>query len=393
MRKIRLAFFSDVLVRDFDGCLRTVYHIIDRIPKDRFELRFFCGTEPGSEFHYPYHTVPTVPVPMNSSYKMALPFLAKNKLKSELNDFAPDVIHITSPSPLGNYAAGYGNKNGIPVSTIYHTHFISYVDYYFRHVPALIPLARKTVVNISKGFYHKCDKVFVPTMEMIEDLSGEGINTDNMLLWPRGIDKAVFNPLKSDRTKLQSLTGNDRFNILFASRLVWEKNLKLLVKVYKLIEKKKLPYNMIIAGDGVAADELRRKMPNACFTGNVSQEELARLYASSDAFLFPSISETYGNVVIEAMACGLPCVIANGGGSRSFITHGENGYLCAPNNAEMYLNYIDKIRSDYEVRQRLKLNGFRFVRQLNWDALVDRYFSEIESLTSSVIRTKSIIAA
>ncbi len=393
MRKIKVAFFADVLVRNYDGCLRTVFHIIDRIPRDKFEIHFFCGMEPHKDFPYPVHIIPTLTLPMNKSYKMALPFLAKAKTDRILDSIQPDILHITSPSPLGNYAINYGKKRDIPVSTIYHTHFISYMDYYFRHMPALIPWARKTVAKLSKNVYEQCNKVFVPTNEMIDELSNEGIRTDNMLLWPRGINKQVFNPLKSDKAQLKAYTGNDNFNILFASRLVWEKNLKTLINIYKQIEKEKLPYNMIIAGDGVAANELKNKMPKAYFKGNMPQEELAVLYASADAFVFPSISETYGNVVIEAMACGLPCVIANGGGSKSFIDHGNNGFLCEPNKASDYIKFITMINDDLELLQKVRLNAFKFVRNLDWDSLVENYFDELKELYASENARKRIIAA
>lgn len=391
MNRIKVAFFSDVLVRDFDGCLRTVFNIIDRIPEENFEFRFFCGLEPQDDFPYPYHTVPKINVPMNSSYKMALPFLAKRKLEKTLLDFNPDVIHITSPSPLGKFAVNFANNHNIPASTIYHTHFISYVDYYFRTMPALIPLARKAVVSMSKSFYENCQKVFVPTHEMIQDLSKANISSDNMILWPRGIDKNIFTPLRSNKEDLRKLTGNDNANILFASRLVWEKNLKTLIRIYKQIQKENLPYNLLIAGDGVARNELEINMPEAYFLGNLSQVKLAGMYASSDVFVFPSISETYGNVVIEAMASGLPCVIANGGGSRSFIDHGTNGFLCNPNDENDYIRNINKICTNLSIEQRIRLNAFKYVRDLNWESLVSDYFDHLMDMQER--NTSSIKAA
>ena len=245
MKKIKIAFFADILVRDYDGCLRTVFHIIDRLPEDRFDVEFFCGVAPQNDFKYKVHSIPKLRIPMNKSYKVALPFLQRDKLETQLKKFDPDIIHITSPSPLGNFAVKYANKHKIPVSTIYHTHFISYVDYYFRTVPQLIPLARKAVTHISRNFYDSCDKVFVPTQEMITDLSERGLNPTNMVLWPRGLDKNIFSPLREDKHKMYELTANTKKNILFASRLVWEKNLKTLINIYREIEKKKLDINMI----------------------------------------------------------------------------------------------------------------------------------------------------
>lgn len=380
MSRIKIAFFSDVLVRDFDGALRTVFNIIDRIPDDIFEIEFFCGMAPTDHFPYKVHRLPTIKIPLNSSYQMVLPQLVKKKLNNVLEDFDPDIIHVTTPSPMGNFAVKYGNKHQIPVSTIYHTHFISYVDYYFRYLPFLIPWARRRSMQITKSIYDGCDRIFVPTKEMIKDLGDAGAKTDNMVLWPRGIDKSIFHPERANRQKLHKVTGNDYPNVLFASRLVWEKNLKTLIRFYKLVQKEKLKLNLILAGDGVARKDLENKMPEAFFLGNVNQTELAEIYASSDVFLFPSISETYGNVVIEAMSCGLPCVIANGGGSKSFIDHGENGFLCKPNEEQEYLDYVKRIINNPELRQTLRQNSLHYVKDLSWSALIKEYFNQLVEL-------------
>lgn len=392
MSRIKLAFFADLLIRDYDGCLRTVFHIIDRIPSDRFEVKFFCGTAEKSNLHFPVITTPSLKLPMNSDYDMALPFLAKKKLESELNQFSPDIIHITTPSPLGRFAQKYAKNNNVAISTIYHTHYISYMDYYFRHLPALIPLAKRAVVRLSKQFYESCDKVFAPTMEMVKSFKDNNIATSNVLIWPRGVDRNIFNPMKANKEKLHTYTGNEYPSILFASRLVWEKNLETLIRVYKLSQRRNLKLNFIIAGDGTAREELQKQMPDAFFTGNLSQEDLAMYYASCDVFAFPSVSETFGNVVIEAMASGLPCVIANGGGSKTFINSGINGYLCEPYDEKDYLSKIDDILSNNSLRQKFRMNSFSLVKDFSWASLVNKFFFELEHLAEKQ-KSNATIAA
>jgi len=392
MSRIKLAFFSDLLIRDYDGCLRTVFHIIDRIPSDRFEVKFFCGTAEKSDSAYTVITTPSLKLPMNSDYDMALPFLAKKRLESELDQFSPDIIHITTPSPLGRFAQKYAKKNDIAISTIYHTHYVSYMDYYFRHLPALIPLAKRAVVKLSRQFYESCDKVFAPTLEMVKSFEDNNISTSNILIWPRGIDRNIFNPMKANKEKLRSYTGNDYPSILFASRLVWEKNLETLIRVYNLAQRKKLKLNFILAGDGTAREELQKQMPEAYFTGNLSQEDLAMYYASCDVFAFPSISETFGNVVIEAMASGLPCVIANGGGSKTFINSGFNGYLCEPYDEEDYLSKINDILDNNSLRQKFRMNSFSLVKDFSWSSLVNNFFAELEHLADKKNSSATIAA-
>jgi len=128
-KKIRVAFFSDILVKDFDGAIKTMYQLINRIPDDRFEYLFICGVAPRHKFPYRVVRVPSVIIPFNISYRSALPGLAARKLRRILNDFNPDVVHISTPSLLGFFGLSYAKEYQIPVLSIYHTHFISYMRY------------------------------------------------------------------------------------------------------------------------------------------------------------------------------------------------------------------------------------------------------------------------
>ncbi|MEE9438110.1 MAG: glycosyltransferase [Saprospiraceae bacterium] len=255
-RKIRVAFFADILVKNFDGASRTMFQLIERIPNDKYEFKFFCGLEPIKDIGHEVVKVPTVPIPFNSTYKLALPFFKLSKLKSTLANFSPDVIHIASPSPLGDYAMKYGKKKNIPVITIYHTHFISYMDYYLRLLPFFVKPIKKAVAYGQRKFYVKADLMYIPTMQMVKELSDNNFSKTNMKIWKRGIDHSLFNPSNKDDTYMHSITGNAKPNIIFASRLVWEKNLATLIKLYKLSKEDGDKYNFIIAGDGIAKVKL-----------------------------------------------------------------------------------------------------------------------------------------
>jgi len=379
MRKLKIAFFSDMLVRDYDGCMRTIFHILDRQPAS-VEIKFFTGRDAVKGLDHPYMGIPEMKIPFNSDYNMALPSIVSDKLNSALDNFAPDVVHVTSPSRLGHFAVSYAKRTGVPVSTIYHTHFLSYMDYYFSKARFLMPLAKKFVTRQTKNFYNSCDLVLVPTEEMRAELAHLGVASQKMKIWQRGLDHTIFNADKSAPSKLSLLTGNRKPNLLFASRLVWEKNLKTLVNIYKAIESKGYPYNLIVVGDGVAASEIKSLMPRAYFLGKQPQEELAAIYASSDVFVFPSVSETYGNVVVEAMACGLPCVVANGGGSKSFVTNGVNGYSVSPYEARAYLEKVDLLLQYPAHYIAVKAAGIQYTADLSWDRLVDRFYKQLERL-------------
>ena len=380
-RKTRVAFFADILVKNFDGASRTMFQIIERIPNDDFEFLFFCGLPPEHEIGHEVFKVPTIPIPFNSTYRLAIPMFSWFSMRKRLKAFQPDVIHIASPSPLGDFAFQYNwGRNDVPVITIYHTHFLSYIDYYLRTLPFLVKPAKSTVAFGQRLFYDQSNLMYIPTQQMVDELKGFGFDTGKMKIWQRGINHSLFNPQKKNTSVIREITKNDKPNIIFASRLVWEKNLGTLIKVYRESKKRGDKYNFIIAGNGVAKEVLEEKMPDAFLLGKIDHEKLAILYASADSFLFPSVSETYGNVVVEAMASGCPCVIAKGGGSQSLVQHGETGFLCEPNNPIDYLDRIDEIINSEELRSRFIVNGLVYTKSLDWDILAKTYFADIQSL-------------
>ena len=382
-RKIKVAFFADILVKDFDGASRTMFQVIERIPKDEFEFVFFCGMPPKEDIGHEVFQVPSVPIPFNSTYRLAIPMFSWFSMRRRLKQFRPDVIHIASPSPLGDFAFQYKRSRDIPVITIYHTHFLSYIGYYLRPLPFLAKPAVMTVAYGQKKFYDQSSLMYIPTMQMVNELKEFKFDTSKMKIWQRGMNHELFNPSKRDMPRIKALTKNNKPNILFASRLVWEKNLATLIRIYKRSIDEGDKYNFIVAGDGVAQDALAKKMPGAHMLGKIDHDTLAALYASADVFLFPSVSETYGNVVVEAMASGCPCVIARGGGSQSLVDHGNTGFLCDPEDESDYLSRIDQVINNPDLQEEFKTNGIKYTKTLNWDSLCETYFDDVARLANT----------
>jgi glycosyltransferase involved in cell wall biosynthesis len=377
-----VAFFADILVEDFDGALRTIFQLIKHIDTNNFEYLFIYGTGPDHLTGFDSLKIPAATLPFNKSYAMALPVLAQKQIKSKLLDFGPDVIHLSTPSFLGNFGLNYANSNGLPVISIYHTHFISYIDYYFKYAPFLIKSVKQRISQGHKSFYNRCNKVYVPSESIKEELCAMGIYALTMKIWKRGIDTSLFSPAKRDKRIIKRLTGNYNPTIIFASRLVWEKNLETLFAIYNEMQARQTMVNFLIVGDGSARQPCEARMPKAIFTGKVGHQHLAVLYASADIFLFPSVSEAYGNVVVEAMASGLPCVIANGGGSKDFIERGINGFACNPYVAEDYANKIELLLNNNSLRSQFSAEGLKVTRQLSWQQLTDTYFEDVRNLAN-----------
>lgn len=377
---IKVAFFAEILIQDFDGASRTMFQLIQRIPAEQFEFLFICGVGPDELYGFECLRLPTVTLPKNTTYKMAVPQLAKRRLKTRLDAFAPDVVHIATPSLLGQYALQYAGSHHLPVLSIYHTHFISYIDYYFKSLPFLIPYVTSKVAASQKNFYNRCDLVYVPAEGIMAEMKDMGIEGKRMKIWKRGMDTNLFSPQKRNPALMRRLTGNELPTVLFASRLVWEKNLETLIRVFERCRALRVPCNFVVAGDGVARKACESRMPGAVFLGTVDHATLSELYASADIFLFPSISESYGNVVLEAMASGLPCVLADGGGSRDFVEQGVNGFKCSPNDDAEYVEKIELLLRDNAFRRQLSEAGRRYSLAFNWDHLAEVYFNDLRLL-------------
>ena len=195
----------------------------------------------------------------------------------------------------------------------------------------------------------------------------------------------MFNPEKKNKEYIANLVRNDNKNILFVGRLVWEKNLECLMNMYDLVRERGLKYNFIIAGDGVARSQLEKRMPLAYFLKHTKQTVLAKIYASSDFFVFPSATETYSNAIAEAMACGVPCLVADKGGAKGFVKQGVNGFLCDPDNPSDYLKMMEILSNQPGLVNSITNQAFLDVMMFRWDQLVSQYFDDITQLTMSEV--------
>jgi glycosyltransferase involved in cell wall biosynthesis len=256
------------------------------------------------------------------------------------------------------------------------------MKHYFKSLPFLIKPVETIVKYAYRSFYNFCKTVYVPTLQMIRELKECGVAENNLKLWQRGIAVDIFNPSKKDKNFIRQLTGNDKPSILFASRLVWEKNMETLFNIYDEVQAQQLDVNFIIAGSGVAEQEARKRMKKAFFLGFLDHENLAKVYASSDVFVFPSVSETFGNVVVEAMACGCVPVIARGGGSQALVKNGETGFLCEPCNAAEYVENMKTLLTNLPLKEKMQSRGVEYASTLNWDHLVNEYFTDLETLAT-----------
>ncbi len=215
---------------------------------------------------------------------------------------------------------------------------------------------------------------------MAEALADYGI-THGIRLWQRGVDMDRFHSSHRSAVWRQALgIDDDEVVITFVSRLVWEKGLKVYAEVIEGLTARGIPHRSLIVGDGPARSELVERLPDTLFTGHLEGEALARAYASSDVFLFPSDTETFGNVTLEAMASGLPAVCADATGSRSLVVDGQTGLLAPPFDAGRFLKAAERLVTDHPLRREMGWKALERAQTYAWSAVLDRivgYYVEL----------------
>ncbi|UXX79561.1 glycosyltransferase family 1 protein [Reichenbachiella carrageenanivorans] len=365
MRKI--AIFADVLEENFDGVSITLHKILAAIPSDQFKILVITAHPPKdlSQFPHQIHLCPYLSLPFQKGYRLGLP--DRKKLNIVLADFKPDLIHFTSPSLFGRFAIRYAKKHNLPVMNIYHTHFPVYLQYYIGKLGDL--LFGGIIKHALMWFYRNSDLTLAPTRTIKKDLIKLGISHEGIKVWGRSLQVGDFSPDFKDPALFDVVIPRGHKKVLFVSRLIKEKEMAMLYKVYRKLRKADKNITMIITGEGPKREWLENKMPKAVFTGKKVGLELSKIYASCDLFFFPSVSETFGNVVIEAMASGLPVVAADAGGPSELVRHKKTGYLVKPGKPKKFSNRIIEILANETMQQEMGQEAQTYIQSRSIESL------------------------
>ncbi|MDF1825688.1 MAG: glycosyltransferase family 1 protein [Verrucomicrobiales bacterium] len=315
--------------------------------------------------------VPSIGLPGYKEVRFGFPM--KLVLQARWYKRRPDVIYVATETPLGASAISAARALGIPAASGFHTNFQQYMAHY------QVPLLEKAAVRYLRHVHNRSTCTFVPSRDVIADLDSRGFH--NLELLPKGVDTKLFSPKKRSQALRQSWGAREGTLVgLSVGRIAAEKNLPLLVKSFLEIQKRIPDFRGVFVGDGPKLEELKRDYPQFVYPGVLRGEELAEYYASADLFLFPSITETFGNVTMEAMASGLAVVAYDYAAARQHIKHGENGFSAPFDDDEAYLDLVLSVakRDLSEVRQAARESA----RRVRWKKVIKRFEKQLEVLAS-----------
>ena len=371
---MKVAIFTGNYNHIRDGVSLTLNRLVEFLNERGVEVLVFGPTidQPAIDHVGDFIPVPSVSLPGRSEYRISRSF--PKEIRTRLEKFNPDLVHIATPDYLGFRALRWALNHKKPIVASYHTHFSSYLKYY--QISFLEPLFWRYLA----WFYGKCIHVYVPSESMAKLLEVRNINTD-LKIWARGIEKDRFGPAYRDSEWRSQLgVADDELIITFVSRLVWEKNLKLFAEVVNKLQDRYPKLKALVVGDGPALEGTKELMPQAIFTGFLEGNDLAKAYASSDIFFFPSDTETFGNVTLEAMASGLPCVVADATGSRSLVEHDVSGFVIPVERLDKFYTFIEKLINKENLRVKMSASAVKKAEEYSWQAVNNHlltYYREV----------------
>lgn len=288
-----------------------------------------------------------------------------------LRAFGPTVIHVTGPSELGIIGAALAHWMGVPLVASWHTNLHQYAGRRIHWLQRWLPVSwraglgswvEKAALFLTAGFYRSARLLFAPNPELCRLL--EKATGRRCELMQRGVDTERFCPLLRHRSD-----GDNRFVLGFVGRLSIEKNVMLLVAIGRqLLARGIHNFSFLIVGQGAELERLTRELPQAEFTGVLRGEALARAYAGMDVLVFPSHTDTFGNVVLEALASGVPAVVTDEGGPCTIVEDGITGFV-RPDNG--FTDAIVLLMADESHHSAMRINARNYARSASWESVFD----------------------
>ncbi|MFN9872953.1 MAG: glycosyltransferase family 4 protein [Cyanobacteriota bacterium] len=360
---MKIVFFTETFLPKVDGIVTRLTKTVQHLVASGDEVLIFCPEgAPQSWMGARVVGVPAMPLPLYPELKLALP---RPSVSEALEGFAPDLIHVVNPAVLGLGGIWLAKTRGIPLVASYHTHLPKYLEHY--GMGMLEPL----LWELLKAAHNQAQLNLCTSSAMVDELSGKGIQ--HTALWQRGVDTELFRPALRSEAMRRRLHGrhDDTGNLLlYIGRLSAEKQIERIRPVLETLPNTRLA----LVGDGPYRQQLERLFEGTptTFVGYLAGEDLASAYASGDAFLFPSSTETLGLVLLEAMAAGCPVVGAQRGGIPDIVSDGVNGFLYDPDQEGSLTAAVANLLGAADTRHALRLAAREEAERWGWAAATEQ---------------------
>jgi glycosyltransferase involved in cell wall biosynthesis len=363
---LRVAMVSETYPPEVNGVARTIGLMVEglcalghavQLVRPR-QHRADKGAE-GADFHELLR--PGIPVPRYTQLRMGMP--GSRALSRAWTRWRPDLVHIATEGPLGWSALAAARKLRLPVVTDFHTNFHAYSRHYG------VSWLRRPIAGYLRHFHNRADCTLVPTEELAQQLAAQGF--ERLRVVGRGVNPRVFSPERRSRA-LRATWGadNDTVVALCVSRFAPEKNFPLVIEAYEAMRRLRPDTKLVLVGDGPLLQELRRANVGCVIAGRLVNGELSAHYASADVFLFPSVTETFGNVTLEAMASGLGVVAYDYAAARQHLEHGRSALLAAFDDRAAFIAQAERFAREPHLARELGCAARRAAESVTWAHIV-----------------------
>ncbi|MEQ1538744.1 MAG: glycosyltransferase family 1 protein [Sphingorhabdus sp.] len=360
---LRIALFSGNYNYVRDGANQALNRLVGYLLRQGANVRVYSPTveNPAFEATGDLVSVPSIAIPGRPEYR--LPLRISREMKRDMEAFAPNIMHISAPDRVGRLMAKWARDRDLPVLASVHTRFETYFRYY--NMSFAEPLA----VAWLRKLYRKCDALVAPSESMAQVLREQRMNFD-IDIWSRGVDRDIFYPARRDLAWRQSLgIADDTPVIGFLGRLVMEKGLDVFSDTIDQLNRRTVEHAVVVVGEGPARGWFESRLPKAKFVGFQGGADLARAVSSMEMLFNPSVTETFGNVTLEAMACGLPVVAAKATGSQSLVVDNVSGRLITPGAIAQFAEALRLYCEDHALRGQHGKAGEARSLDYSWDAI------------------------
>lgn len=360
---LRIALFSGNYNYVRDGANQALNRLVGYLLSQGASVRIYSPTvdQPAFEATGDLVSVPSMAIPFRPEYR--IPLSLSRSVRRDLEAFSPNIIHIASPDRVSRKAVKWAKKQNLPVLCSVHTRFETYFRYY--NLSFIEPVVEAWI----RRLYRKCDALVAPSESFAQVLREQRMNYD-IDIWSRGVDREIFNPGRRDMEWRRGLGISDNTPVIgFLGRLVMEKGLDVFSDTIDQLKRRNVPHQVLVIGDGPARAWFESRIPDAKFVGFQVGSDLGRAVASMDMFFNPSVTEAFGNVTLESMACGLPVVAAKATGSQSLVEDKVSGRLITPGAINQYADALQAYCVNKDLRAEHGSAGERRSLDYSWDAI------------------------